>query len=412
MASRAVPHGPDNALETDADPGHRDNGRLRALDGLRGLCAVLVCLFHFPATGPLAQSALVRGGWLCVDFFFVLSGFVIAAGWGGRLNAPANLPRFLLLRLARIWPLHIVMLQFYLATEVLGAALAGSGIMQRSAFGTGFGMAQWGLSALLLNCFGYTGGPVWNVPAWSIAAEYWSWVIFALAWVWGGQQRLWLVAGLALLAWALMWADGGGMARTWDGGLLRALCGFFVGVLLQALPQRAGPVSGASARAALAKGTAMEAGAAMLALMFIAASPPAPANLASPLVFGLAVHVFAREAGWISRLLMTPLLLRLGLLSSALYISHAFVQARLGDVLALLPRLLPGMPALTVHTQGGEVFGRSAIEGTMLSLFMLVLALAAAHLAGRLVEEPMRRWARGRWASRPWTPARLVMAER
>lgn len=230
--------------------------------------------------------------------------------------------------------------------------------------------------------------------------------------MWGGPRRLWLVAGLGLLAWALMCADGGGMARTWDSGLLRAVCGFFVGVLVHALSQRAGQAPGFGTRAAMARATAIETGAAILALLFIAAAPPAPANLAAPLVFGMAVHVFAREAGWISRLLMTPLLLRLGLLSSALYISHAFVQARFGDMLGLLPRIVRGLPALTVQNPSGEVFGRSAGEGAMLSLLMLVLAITVAHFAGRMVEEPMRRWARGRWASRPWSPARLVMAER
>jgi peptidoglycan/LPS O-acetylase OafA/YrhL len=372
--------------------------RLRALDGLRGLSALLVCLFHFPAAGPVASSGLVRGGWLAVDFFFVLSGFVIAAGWGGRLNSPADLPRFLALRLARIWPLHIVMLLLFLGAELLGMALDGAGIMLRAPFGPGHGIGDWWRSLFLLGAFGLTNGEVWNVPAWSIAAEFWSWVIFGLAWVWGGRQRVWLLALLALLSWALMRADGGGIARSHDGGFIRALCGFFAGALLQAVPR--GPRRDGPADLALA--TAVEVAALLLALAFIAAAPAAPANLAAPLVFGVAVHVFARGDGLISALLMTSPLQRLGLLSSALYLVHSFVMARLGDALALLA------PSLLVRHAGREMFGRTPIEGLALTALMLVLALLTAGAAWRLIEEPVRDAARRRWL----TPARTLRVSR
>jgi peptidoglycan/LPS O-acetylase OafA/YrhL len=367
--------------------------RLRALDGLRGLSALLVCLFHFPAAGPIAETALVRGGWLAVDFFFLLSGFVIAAGWGGRLNGVADLPRFFILRLARIWPLHAAMLLLFLVVELVGAALGGGGLMQRAPFGAGHGLGDWWRSLFLLGAFGLTDGEVWNVPAWSIAAEFWSWVIFGISWVWGGPQRVWLLAGLALLSWALMHADGGGIARTFDGGFIRALCGFFAGALLQSVPHRAWR----SGRGAPLFATAVEAAALLLVFAFIAAAPASPTNLAAPLVFGLAVHVFARGDGLISRLLKTAPLQRLGLLSSALYLVHTFVQARLGDALVLLPRLVEGTPQLLTKANGKDVFGRTSFEGVMLTGVMLALTMAAAGLAWRLVEEPVRTAARRRW---------------
>ncbi len=353
-------------------------GRFRALDGARGLCALLVCLFHFRAAGGLDGVALVRGGWLCVDFFFVLSGFVIAAGWGGRLERPADLPRFLLLRLARVWPLHMVMLGLFLITELAGAALAGAGLMQRPAFGPGHGLDDLLIAALLLNCFGLTAGPVWNVPAWSIAAEYWSWVIFGLAWVWGGRDRPWLIALLAGLALAIMLFDGQGINRTWDGGLVRALCGFFCGVAVHALP-RWQPASAGQA-------TAVELLVLAGVLGFIALAPPAPANLIAPLLFALAVQVLASGAGAASAGLSRPALVRLGDHSSALYLVHAFVQARLGDALALLPAL-PG-PARTA---------------LMLAL-MLALCALAAHLAWTFIEQPVRAAARRRWHPQPDPP--------
>ena len=49
-----------------------------ALDGWRGICACCVVLFHFHGYSPIYTSPLVRNSYLFVDFFFVLSGFVIA----------------------------------------------------------------------------------------------------------------------------------------------------------------------------------------------------------------------------------------------------------------------------------------------------------------------------------------------
>ncbi len=361
----------------------------QALDGARGLAALLVCLFHFHAAGPIAASPLVRGGWLCVDFFFVLSGFVIAAGWRGRLNRPGDLPVFLGLRLARVWPLHMVMLLLFLAFELVGLVLAGAGIMQRPVFGPGHQPEQWLAAALLLNCFAFVGGPVWNVPAWSIAAEYWSWLIFGIAWVAGGRHRLRLVAGLAALAWGLMLVDGADLNRTWDGGLWRAVCGFLAGVLVLHLPRWQPP---SVRRANLAELAAVG-----LALALIIWAPAAPWNLAAPILFALVVHTLASDAGVISRLLARPLFQWLGLVSSAVYLVHSFVQARLGDALDLLPRLVPGLPPVMQHGPAGEVFGRTPQQGLIATALMLVLVLIAAHLARLWVEDPVREAARRRW---------------
>jgi peptidoglycan/LPS O-acetylase OafA/YrhL len=52
--------------------------RFGALDGLRGISAVAVALLHLPVAFHLFGSPVVREAYVFVDFFFVLSGFVIA----------------------------------------------------------------------------------------------------------------------------------------------------------------------------------------------------------------------------------------------------------------------------------------------------------------------------------------------
>jgi peptidoglycan/LPS O-acetylase OafA/YrhL len=66
--------------------------RYEALDSWRGVCALLVALYHFPTIFYFSETTLIRSGWRFVDFFFVLSGVVITHGYGGRItDVPATL---------------------------------------------------------------------------------------------------------------------------------------------------------------------------------------------------------------------------------------------------------------------------------------------------------------------------------
>lgn len=69
--------------------GTRAGERFLVLDSWRGICALLVALFHFPTSSIISQSAFVGGSYLFVDFFFVLSGFVIASSYDGRRSCHA-----------------------------------------------------------------------------------------------------------------------------------------------------------------------------------------------------------------------------------------------------------------------------------------------------------------------------------
>src|SRR3979409_173570 len=97
--------------------------RFVALDSWRGIAACLVALFHFEAYSHLVYSHLngapfLRNSWLFVDFFFVLSGFVIAANYQQRLREGFGVGRFLLLRLGRLYPLHLFMLAAAVAVKL------------------------------------------------------------------------------------------------------------------------------------------------------------------------------------------------------------------------------------------------------------------------------------------------------
>lgn len=76
--------------------------KYHALDGLRGIAALAVMLYHMPQ--PFHRIA--AGGYLAVDLFFLMSGFVVAAAYEQRLVEGWSVPRFMLVRLKRLWPLY------------------------------------------------------------------------------------------------------------------------------------------------------------------------------------------------------------------------------------------------------------------------------------------------------------------
>jgi len=78
--------------------------RFEALDGLRGVAALSVVAAHVYFLFGYAFPSID----LAVDFFFALSGFVLAHAYGERLRGGMGAGRFMLLRLIRLYPLYIL----------------------------------------------------------------------------------------------------------------------------------------------------------------------------------------------------------------------------------------------------------------------------------------------------------------
>jgi peptidoglycan/LPS O-acetylase OafA/YrhL len=114
---------------------HRPPNQIPALDALRTLAVALVIIYHVTIVyltnggqnNVFANFLLVRGGWIGVDLFFVLSGYFIGRQLWGELEKTGSISvrRFLLRRGLRIWPLYYFFLAFVLL--VLGRGGGGQG---------------------------------------------------------------------------------------------------------------------------------------------------------------------------------------------------------------------------------------------------------------------------------------------
>ena len=113
-------------------------------------------------------------GYLAVDLFFILSGFVIYLNYETKItkNFPRSIAPFYWNRLTRIYPLHLLMLLAY-----LGFA-ASFIIFSRSATApASYELKSFIQSLLLIQAWGY-GNMSWNIPSWSISAEWFVYLLF------------------------------------------------------------------------------------------------------------------------------------------------------------------------------------------------------------------------------------------
>jgi peptidoglycan/LPS O-acetylase OafA/YrhL len=246
------------AIEARAD--------LPALTGIRGIAAWFVVLYHV-RTGiawslPPQVTAILAKGYLAVDLFFMLSGFVLWLNYSDRLRQGGigQAPAFLLRRIARIWPLHLFMLAGAVAF-VLVVAATGRPASDH------YPWSELPLHLALMQNWGFTQALTWNDPAWSISCELAAYALFpllALAVDWRRFPTVVLVGVLLVLAVALHLLMSGGGATFLGAdiprfGLWRALIEFVMGTCLCALwarigssPDRAVAVSFAGAFAAAA----------------------------------------------------------------------------------------------------------------------------------------------------------------
>jgi peptidoglycan/LPS O-acetylase OafA/YrhL len=90
-----------------------------SLEAMRGVAALSVVIFHAVWTNPVTPLRFFQNGQLMVDFFFVLSGFVICHSYRSHLDTVAEGVRFIWLRVGRLYPLHLAFLPVFAGFEVV-----------------------------------------------------------------------------------------------------------------------------------------------------------------------------------------------------------------------------------------------------------------------------------------------------
>jgi peptidoglycan/LPS O-acetylase OafA/YrhL len=369
------------------------SARFETLDSWRGICALLVAVYHLPVIGVHLNNDFIRGSYLFVDFFFVLSGFVIAHAYGARLMRGEGLAKFMVTRFGRLFPLHAFMLLAFVAFELLRLKVPQLG-GQDTAFTGGFTLKTLLDNALMIHGLGFEKHLSWNAPSWSISTELFAYLLFAILVV--GLRRTSLMAFIIIVAIAplmLLKLSPRFMDTTYDFGFIRCIYGFSLGVLVQAYFARAHTALG-SDRETKIVWTVAEFATILAVVVFVANSHDNAASLLAPFVFGLAVLVFSHEAGYISTILRARPFILLGALSYSIYMTHLFVQGRMFNI----ARYLDGHHSTSIigmQATGGEpTFAYAQNIAVPITILMILLTLIASVITYNLVEKPGQKWFR------------------
>jgi peptidoglycan/LPS O-acetylase OafA/YrhL len=213
------------------------DGRLRSLDGLRGLAAVFVMTFHFniffvPQARLTDLIPFLDRGYLAVDLFFLLSGLVMAHVYGQALATDwrAQWTKFAIARFARIYPL------FAVTTSVMAIAVAIFDTPLAPAIPISLSAGSLALQPFLLQQWASSGS--WNYPSWSISTEaeaYIYFVFFAGLLLAGRRARL-IAVGCIFIVAVLSLVKGGTLNYSHKfPALVRTLAEFSLGALLYRL---------------------------------------------------------------------------------------------------------------------------------------------------------------------------------
>ena len=236
---------PSSAAYADSKPHYE------ILDGLRGVAALLVVFYHifeglsFAAGGTVITT--INHGYLAVDFFFILSGFVIGYAYDDRWGRSLTLGNFFKRRLIRLHPMIVLGALLGVVFYVLQGSVMWDGTrVATSMVMLALLCALFFIPAAPGSCYDIRGNaemfPL-NGPSWSLFFEYIGNLLYALFIHRLGNKALAALVVLtgAGLAWFMLFDVVGygmiGVGWTLDGlnffgGLLRMLFPFSLGMLL------------------------------------------------------------------------------------------------------------------------------------------------------------------------------------
>ncbi len=346
--------------------------QLDALTGARGLAAWYVVVYHIrEAFGPEVPAGVIAffaKGYLAVDLFFILSGFVMWLTYGAKFERDGlrAAPDFLWRRLARIYPLHLFILAAMTAFALLLVA-AGKGDAAR------FPFAELPLHILLVQNWGFTSALSWNDPAWSISTEMGAYLALPIVanllvrWRGSAMSNLAFAASLCgVLTVVLGWAGAQHLGdKISELGLIRCLLQFFLGIAVCRIWQSTQPQR-LSTFAALAT---LIAGAVALGW----AAGGLTEIMAVPALFAATVYLLAASSGWKANPLNSRVALHLGDISYSTYLVHFFAWILfklvfVADVNAVPLWMMAGFALATYAASvalyhGIEVPGRKLVQG-------------------------------------------------
>ena len=305
------------------------------------MAAIMVILFHLQHLDLLSGSAFIAKSDIFVDFFFVLSGFVMTHSNFRKITDLGSVRPFVIKRFRRIYPLHLFTLLLMLGFELFRYGIDRFVVpLANPVFAADKSFVSFLANLTLTQSLHLFDRVTWNGPGWSISVEFYSYIAWAVALVLLRKNVL-LLYGLAfsLLGWFIV-LHNGNIIYNYDYGFVRCLYSFLIGMLAYQVSHRVPMGFSNWQQSALELLLLVATVLAIRAFMH-------PQSWLMPFLFAAVIIVFSRETGRISQWLASDRFEFLGRLSYSYYLNHTVVLAALDLLLFKLVKL--------PHSMAGEL---------------------------------------------------------
>lgn len=369
---------------------------LSSLTALRGIAALLVAVFHFEMAVarfvPAAQSMFFEKCYLMVDLFFMMSGFIMLHVYSNQFKdniQTKSLKKFLVARFARIYPLHLFSL---LLLIVIVRWLTDWGnppiILEQP--------ADILPNIFLLHSFGFTKIYSWNIPSWSISAEWAAYLLFPIIALCINKKKVITIILLALFIIAAYYAIMYLLSRknpinpaipvphnlntTFDYGYIRGIAGFATGILVYLLYELR----------AVRKAFSSDLVSLLIILAITISMHFALNDSLAVLLFAILVLSFTANNGRIAKICNRKILQFLGDISYSVYLMQIFLQEPFSHGIYL--------PGITGIGRGKQNIDFSS--GVLYCIIYLILLIMISYISYQWVERPSRRFINRIWGNK------------
>lgn len=369
-----------------------------ALDGFRGVLALLVAIYHTAWLSQINSTAFLNQADVIIDLFFVFSGFLMFTLYGQRLNSGERAKSFLWRRFARLYPVHFVMTMLFLVFALarlmahkIGIATTDVGEILPFQAGASETIYSLLTNLSLTQAMGLHNSLSFNPPAWTISVEFFTYFIFAAMVLWMPPKKTshfaligFGVAGIYIFLSQIK----PNMNITYDYAFWRCLAGFYTGVIGAEIYRR---LKAQEPKCKNPKNShkdnfkfhILELIALSAFIGFIIYLPGKMQFLVAPFAL-LFVSVFAFDRGFISRMMMARPFAFLARISYSVYMVHVLI-AILADMFAtiFLSRIF------------GERWHDVGFNGDFYLIPYLIGVIIGGYLLQRFVEAPGAKWLGG-----------------
>mgnify|MGYP001342687094 FL=1 len=357
---------------------HQSPTKVEELESIRGLAALLVVFYHVPKWNPLLDIRIINNGYLMVELFFVLSGFVIYNAYSEKIVSIKDLIRFQFLRFGRLYPVHFFFLIIYIFIEVAKYLVQ---LKFEISSPNSQPFIENNLMALfqqifLIQAIGPTGNSLtFNGPAWSISVEFFTYLIFGVITLLVHKNKVVFFLILSLISLLML----GTQSTFGFDKLVGCLAGFFIGCLTASTTEKL----------SITIPNYVSLFIFVIILVFLQIKTPHEYDLMIyMLTSALIASIVLSKKGLLKKFLNLKILTWLGSISYAVYMSHSAVIWVINQFF----RVVMKRPEIIINSQSTPQLDK--VETFIAWILVVTLVLLLSKFVFYFIEKPMREKSR------------------